>query len=400
MRTSCSPRSIRTGSLLTLLVVWIPITHAAEISAVQTANGPVFAWTQFAGPATNSSTVGWQFQATGPNLTVDALGFFDSGGNGLGNSHQVGLWDNNGNLLAQTTIPAGTTASLVGSYRYESIAPITLTAGSAYVMGALMPPNDADSLIALSSQTYSDVTFLQSRQTILSSTASFAFPNVNAGVSDGVFGPNLLFNVPDAQPTGTSAVQTANGPVFAWTQFAGPATNSSMVGWQFQVSGSDLSVDALGFFDDGGDGLGSSHQVGIWDNNGNLLVQIVIPSGTGATLDGDYRYESISPITLTAGSTYVMGALMPPNDADSLIALSSQTFSGVSFLQSRQTILSSTASFAFPNVDAGVSDGVFGPNFKFVDVAAPEPASISMFALGALVLLTVGLRMRNSSRRV
>lgn len=107
---------IRAGSLLALMMVWIPLAHVAEISAVQTANGAVFAWTHFAGPATNSSMVGWQFQASGPNLTVSALVFFDSGGDGLGSAHQVGIWDNNGNLLAQINIPSGTAASLAGDY--------------------------------------------------------------------------------------------------------------------------------------------------------------------------------------------------------------------------------------------------------------------------------------------
>lgn len=80
------------------------------------------------------------------NATVDVseLGFWDYQDNGLATSHVVGLFDASGNLLASTTIDAGTTDTLIGDFRYKPLAtPVTLTAGSQYTMAAVMNIFDA-----------------------------------------------------------------------------------------------------------------------------------------------------------------------------------------------------------------------------------------------------------------
>src|SRR5258708_4669822 len=70
--------------------------------------------------------VGWQFSVHSP-ITVDGLGIFDFDPAGLGDSHQVGLWDNAGTLLAQTTVTTGSTmissVSAAGDWLFQSIAP-------------------------------------------------------------------------------------------------------------------------------------------------------------------------------------------------------------------------------------------------------------------------------------
>ena len=79
------------------------------------------------------TNVGWQFSVNAP-ITIDGLGLFDFGGDGLSLSHQVGLWDNSGTLLAQTTVTNGSTpvASLsnAGDWLFESITPIILLSGT------------------------------------------------------------------------------------------------------------------------------------------------------------------------------------------------------------------------------------------------------------------------------
>ena len=52
-------------------------------------------------------TVGFSFK-TKKTLWVTHLGVFDDLGNGLLNSHEVGLWDTSRNLLASTNFVAGT----------------------------------------------------------------------------------------------------------------------------------------------------------------------------------------------------------------------------------------------------------------------------------------------------
>jgi hypothetical protein len=55
------------------------------------------------------------------------------------------------------------------------------------------------------------------------------------------------------------------------------------VGWRFDVL-APLTVTALEYFDENGDGLHSAHAVGIWDPSGTLLVTTVIPALTAAPL--------------------------------------------------------------------------------------------------------------------
>jgi hypothetical protein len=69
---------------------------------------------------------------------VNMLGYYDSGGDGLANSHVVTLWDNNTQtIIASATVPAGTSAPLIDGYRWVSLAStVQLNYGSYYVIGA------------------------------------------------------------------------------------------------------------------------------------------------------------------------------------------------------------------------------------------------------------------------
>src|SRR5262249_21074041 len=77
------------------------------------------------------------------------------------------------------------------------------------------------------------------------------------------------------------------------------------LGYAFTVS-TPISVTMLGLFDSGNNGLAHSHAVTIWTRTGTQLVQATIPFGTGATLTNGFRYVSIAPFTLAAG-TYTIG---------------------------------------------------------------------------------------------
>ena len=78
-------------------------------------------------------TLGWTFTTAGP-LTISALGAYDFGGDGFQQSHDVGIWTTSGTLLATATVSSGNT--LIGGFRYTSLASnLTLAAGT-YVVGA------------------------------------------------------------------------------------------------------------------------------------------------------------------------------------------------------------------------------------------------------------------------
>lgn len=81
-------------------------------------------------------TLGFQFLVNS-DITVTSLGAFDYLGDGFATAHTVGIWNLSGGApLAMVTLLASTSASLLGSFRYGSVASVTLFAGTEYLIGA------------------------------------------------------------------------------------------------------------------------------------------------------------------------------------------------------------------------------------------------------------------------
>ncbi len=80
-------------------------------------------------------SLGWEFQANTTTI-VDGLGTWDTGSpSDLAGPQEVGLWDSSGNLLASALVTSSSTQ--IGSFwAFTLIAPVTLTAGDFYVVGA------------------------------------------------------------------------------------------------------------------------------------------------------------------------------------------------------------------------------------------------------------------------
>ena len=79
----------------------------------------VFGWSS-AGAGTDTMR-GWQFSTNAP-VEVTALGVFDHWNpNGLIGEHEVVIWDSNNQVVAQATVPAGTTATKIDRTRYIEI---------------------------------------------------------------------------------------------------------------------------------------------------------------------------------------------------------------------------------------------------------------------------------------
>jgi len=148
--------------------------------------------------------VGWQFNVTS-TVIVTALGIMDIGSNGLTDQHIVGLWDNGGSLLAQTTITNASTvvasAYASGRWLFNDIAGQTLAPGT-YVVGAFYPTT-ADQVIgsATGFTTIPQITFAASRT---STTNSFTQPGVYGLVEPGVFGPNFQVSAAVPEPASLS----------------------------------------------------------------------------------------------------------------------------------------------------------------------------------------------------
>ena len=90
-------------------------------------------------------------------------------------------------------------------------------------------------------------------------------------------------------------------------------TDDYNVGVEIQVGSTDQTVTALGgqaYGSGGTDLLLSGMKVGLWDASDDSLLASVTVSSTD-TLNGSYRYVTLgTPITLTHGHDYYLGALV------------------------------------------------------------------------------------------
>lgn len=168
-----------------------------------------------------------------------------------------------------------------------------------------------------------------------------------------------------------------------------------VAGWEFQVGSQPLTLAAFGVFDEFSDGvLSSAHSVGLWNAvTGTLLAKITVAPAT-ATLSSGYFYANlISPIELTQGTRYRLGAQYSDVDLD--LARGNVPAGGVvtdSRITLRDAYLSSGSGFEFPDLNvSGANLGFFGPNASFIPV--PEPAAAA-FAAGILLAAFAAVRRK------
>lgn len=148
------------------------------------------------------------------------------------------------------------------------------------------------------------------------------------------------------------------------------------VGWDFTPT-DNITLTDLGFFDLDGDGLALSHEIGLWASDGTLLSSTTIAAGNGATLINGFRFVDVADLLLTAGQTYVIGAViqLDPN-GDNYFFAPTSVASDAMIGFGRGLRSGDNSGFAMPNVD--VNSGRFGPNFRFLQSAIPEPSTWAM----------------------
>ena len=155
--------------------------------------------------------------------------------------------------------------------------------------------------------------------------------------------------------------------------------------WDFQLTQS-FQVTALGYYDSGSaGGLLTSHQVGLWKNDGTLLVSATIPAGTAASLIGSYRYVPITSIILAPGF-YEVGGFVPGGLDKYVYDATGTTQPGILYYVSHVA----TGSFAFPGGQFLVSTKEFTANFEthpVVNTAVPEPNTAALISTGVAGLL-------------
>lgn len=186
------PRSLSASVFIALTLACLPGRAAAaplalDLTGANSANN--------CNPQANPGcTVGWAFQVNSPIL-VFSLGFFDLGPNGLADSHNVGLFNSGGTLLASTTVTNGSTpvASAFGAGRWlmNDIAPIQLNPGT-YTIGAFVLNQSPDLFLTLATPTtIPNITYLGGRAEF--SVSSLVFPTSGPfeGFEPSIFGPTF-----------------------------------------------------------------------------------------------------------------------------------------------------------------------------------------------------------------
>lgn len=186
---------------------------------------------------------------------------------------------------------------------------------------------------------------------------------------------------------GAASVAAGQGP--AVTGFTGGSpfaiffggSTGDVVGLRFTAD-VDMTVTDLGVANDMSDGvLDSAHMVGLWRNSDQALLASVSVDSTGTAV-GDFFYESIAGVNLTAGNTYTIGAMYTATDNDFYISSpASVSLDGISATNGVFPA-SGDQGFVFPTSDS-TNLGRFGANFIWRPV--PAPASMALLGLGGLV---------------
>lgn len=174
------------------------------------------------------------------------------------------------------------------------------------------------------------------------------------------------------------------------------------VGFKFTAN-KNLTVNALGFYDDKQDGLSSSHDVGIYDLSGTLLASTSIASGTSAGLDGKFRYSSISSFNLSAGQSYIIAGLATGDDGYTYGTVGT-TIQGLAIdpviaIDPLASVFLYAPNLSFPTEHFGY-DLYPMVNFKYDAVSqVPLPAAFPLLGVG-LALIGGFQRMVGKRRRI
>jgi hypothetical protein len=188
--------------------------------------------------------------------------------------------------------------------------------------------------------------------------------------------------------------------------FVAPAGAEGSYGFAFTLNVAE-TIDALGVYDLGQDGLSGPASVGIWDAvSGILLASTTVPVGTAGTLIDGFRYSAIGPLTLATGTDSGVYFVASYDPADPITAFTSNQIGGDPGsavldpnVQSVAQWYASGSNLTLPDQTTLAAGGFLGANFTNDPVAAavlPEPASMTILAIGLAGLTT--LRKRTARR--
>ncbi len=194
------------------------------------------------------------------------------------------------------------------------------------------------------------------------------------------------------------AVSVMHGGVITITTPGGEYSGQTdTLGYEFSPM-TNISVTSLEVYDSGMGVLPNLATVGIWNTSGDLLASATVPAGTGAN-DGFFSSVSITPLSLTAGKDYVVGAYLN-GTASSYNTGQGGSGSVDPNITIIQDMFNNAASFAFPNLTNDHAGGAWlGGSFGYGQASAvPEPGGqvFLLATIGLAALLALRLRLRRA----
>lgn len=272
--------------------------------------------TSAVGSQAYGGSLGHDFRVNAP-VTVNKLGVFDSGSDGLATTITAQLWSRSGNtgtLIAEMQFTPASPGTLVGGDRFKPLsAPLDLLPGEytvvAYGYNAAEPNGNEGVTGPTAAQKSLD-----------SADGKITF------VGGGRFGTAGQFPAtPDMGPAnrysagtlviegGTSTTTVGQGRVLAYHNLPGAAGTQDYggsLGHDFTVH-EQITVSRLGVFDSGADGLATSLTAQLYSRSGNtgaLLGQMTFtPDDPGELVGSDRLKELPTTIVLPPGE-YTMVA--------------------------------------------------------------------------------------------
>jgi len=187
---------------------------------------------------------------------------------------------------------------------------------------------------------------------------------------------------------------TADNSGFTWFGNDSGCGNGCTLGFDFNVS-SSVTIDGLGVFDAGSDGLNNVHEIGLWTSAGTLLATTSVGPGASASDAsasgaGSYVYSDILSLTLGAGS-YVIGALFEIGDTDAVVHDAGGIFSNDPNVAYNSSAWINTGVLEFPVNIGGANDRYFGPTMRIAEASVPEPSILLLLSFG---LMGIGFARR------
>ena len=218
-------------------------------------------------------------------------------------------------------------------------------------------------------------------------------PRIRTLVTAVAISATLAFAGTAASAATTAAVSLNNTPATV------VETKDFSVGYRFEAL-QNLSVTALGAYDAGLDGFAGRAELGLFSLSGALLASATI-TGAEGSLVNQFRYANlISPVMLSAGTEYVLGAWFSERNGifnsnygakeGGRVSLTSDT---IKLLRNRD--LPGGGGLVFPSREPSNAHlGTFGPNMLVEVAPVPLPAG-GLLLLGGIGTLAA---MRRRSR--